>query len=65
MPVRLGSYSLDRDQPLHPTYADFGPGPMETVDRFLAENRDFVVDERCERLMMTLHPRGYLTRRGR
>jgi cephalosporin hydroxylase len=64
--VQVGDYMIVEDTNVngHPTYADFGPGPMEAVDRFLAESHDFVVDERCERFMMTLHPRGYLKRRS-
>ena len=46
----------------HPTYAAFGPGPMEAVDRFLAGTSGFEVDERCQRFMMTLNPRGFLRR---
>ena len=46
----------------HPTYVGFGPGPMEAVDRFLAGTGDFEVDERCQRFMMTLNPRGFLRR---
>jgi cephalosporin hydroxylase len=46
----------------HPTYPDFGPGPMEAVKRFLSETDEFVVDERCERFLMTLNPKGYLKR---
>lgn len=36
--------------------------PMEAVDRFLAGNDQFVIDQRCERFLMTLNPRGYLRR---
>jgi cephalosporin hydroxylase len=46
----------------HPAYPDFGPGPMEAVDKFLAENDEFAIDRRCERFLMTLYPRGYLRR---
>jgi cephalosporin hydroxylase len=35
---------------------------MEAVARFLSQNKDFIVDERCERFLMTLQPRGYLRR---
>src|SRR5437660_9380240 len=47
----------------HPTFPEFGPGPMEAVDRFLSENDEFVIDQRCERFLMTLNPRGYLRRK--
>jgi len=46
----------------HPAYPDFGPGPMEAVDRFLSDNDEFVIDRRCERFLMTLNPSGYLRR---
>ena len=47
----------------HPTWPDFGPGPMEATELFLAETAgQWVVDERCERFLMTLNPRGYLRR---
>jgi cephalosporin hydroxylase len=62
--VRVGDYLVVEDTNVngHPTYPDFGPGPMEAVDKFLAENDEFVVDERCERFLMTLNPKGYLRR---
>lgn len=46
----------------HPVWPDFGPGPMEAVEKFLSENDEFVIDQRCERFLMTLNPRGYLRR---
>src|SRR5258705_10157785 len=46
----------------HPVFPDFGPGPMEAVDRFLSTTDEFVIDARCERFLLTLHPRGYLRR---
>jgi cephalosporin hydroxylase len=35
---------------------------MEAIDKFLSENNDFVIDDRCERFLMTLNPKGYLRR---
>lgn len=47
----------------HPAWPDFGPGPMEATQEFLAETGgQWVIDERCERFLMTLNPRGYLRR---
>ena len=34
------------------------------VSRFLAERRDWEADRRCERLLLTFNPGGYLRRRG-
>lgn len=62
--VQAGDYLVVEDTNVngHPTWAEFGPGPMEAVNKFLLENDDFVIDERCERFLLTLSPRGYLRR---
>lgn len=62
--VQAGDYLIVEDTNVngHPTYPDFGPGPMEGLDRFLLENDEFVIDRRCERFLLTLYPRGYLRR---
>jgi cephalosporin hydroxylase len=62
--VQTGDYLIVEDTNVngHPAYPDFGPGPMEAVERFLSEGDEFVVDERCERFLLTLYPRGYLKR---
>jgi cephalosporin hydroxylase len=62
--VKIGDYLIVEDTNVngHPTYPDFGPGPLEAVEKFLAENDEFAIDERCERFLMTLNPRGYLKR---
>jgi len=62
--VQIGDYLVVEDTTVngHPAFPDFGPGPMEAVDKFLYENDEFVIDQRCERFLMTLYPRGYLRR---
>jgi len=62
--VQTGDYLIVEDTNVngHPTLPDFGPGPMEAVDKFISENDEFVIDQRCERFLMTLYPRGYLRR---
>lgn len=62
--VQVDDYLIVEDTNVngHPAYPEFGPGPMEAVNRFLSETDEFVIDQRCERFLMTLHPTGYLRR---
>lgn len=62
--VQDGDYLVVEDTNIngHPTFAEFGDGPMEAVDRFLSESDEFMIDQRCERFLLTLNPRGYLKR---
>jgi cephalosporin hydroxylase len=62
--VSPGSYLIVEDTNIngHPVLPDFGPGPMEAVEIFLAENSEFKVDESCEKFLLTQNPRGYLRR---
>ena len=62
--VPVGGYLIVEDTILngHPINPEFGPGPMEAVEAFLAEDRRFEVDRRCEKLYMTFNRRGYLRR---
>ena len=49
----------------HPAYSEFGPGPWEAVQLFLAENSDFYADRSQERFYWTHNPSGFLRRRMR
>jgi cephalosporin hydroxylase len=62
--VTPGSYLIVEDTNLngHPAYPQFGPGPMEAVEEFLASSPDFLPDPDCEKFFMTFNPRGYLRR---
>jgi cephalosporin hydroxylase len=62
--VNVGSYLIVQDTNVngHPVRKDFGPGPMEAVEEFLAANKQFESDVSRERLLFTMHPKGYLKR---
>ena len=64
--VTRGSYLIVEDTNIngHPVGADFGPGPMEALDEFLATTNEFVIDEGKEKFYLTFSPRGYLRRTG-
>lgn len=60
--VSPGSYMIVEDTFLngHPVRPNYGPGPMEAINAFLARNSEFIVDREKEKFLMTFHPRGYL-----
>jgi cephalosporin hydroxylase len=62
--VSKGSYVIVQDSNVngHPVTPNFGPGPKEAIDEFLAMNDQFRSDSNAERLMFTMHPGGYLKR---
>lgn len=62
--VTEASYLIVEDTNIngHPVYPDFGAGPMEAVEEFLKENKNFVVDASKEKFYLTFNPRGYLRR---
>ncbi len=49
----------------HPVLPQWGQGPMEAVETFVAEHRDIVVDRSREKFMLTSNPRGFLRRVSR
>ena len=64
--VTPGSYLIVEDTNVngHPVLADWGPGPWEAVDRFLAEHPGFERDGSREKFLMTYNPGGYLRRKS-
>lgn len=62
--VCVGSLLIVEDTNVngHPVYPEFGPGPMEALDRFLAENGDYAHDPQAHKFFMTFNPRGVLRR---
>jgi cephalosporin hydroxylase len=64
--VSVGSYLIVEDSNVngHPVLPDFGPGPSEAVEEFLATRGEFVADVSREKFLMTFNPGGYLKRIG-
>lgn len=62
--VSVGNYVVVEDSNVngHPVLEDFGPGPREAIDDFLAKNPGFEADRSREKFLMTFNPRGYLRR---
>jgi cephalosporin hydroxylase len=62
--VTKGSYMIVQDTNIngHPVLPAFGPGPWEALNEYLPKNEQFQPDRSRERLMFTMHPRGYLRR---
>jgi cephalosporin hydroxylase len=62
--IPVGGYLIVQDTNVngHPIYPDFGPGPAEAVQEFLAGNDKFVQDRSKERLLFTFAPGGFLKR---
>jgi cephalosporin hydroxylase len=62
--VTPGGYLVVEDTILngHPVSPDFGPGPMEAVESFLATDERFEVDRSREKLYLTFNRNGYLRR---
>jgi cephalosporin hydroxylase len=60
--VTPGSYLIVEDTNLngHPVLPEYGPGPMEALEQFLQENKEFEVDKEKQKFMLTFNPRGYL-----
>ena len=62
--VSVGCYLVVEDTNVngHPVLPDYGPGPMEALEEFLATTGDYVVDRDRERFLLTLNPSGFLRR---
>lgn len=62
--VTPGCYLIVQDSFVngHPCDPDWGPGPYEAVEAFLAHDERFEVDRHRERMLFTLNPSGFLRR---
>lgn len=64
--IAPGGYLIVNDTNIagHPALPWKEAGPFEAVELFLTEDGRFVVDEECEKHMLTQSPRGFLRRRA-
>lgn len=46
----------------HPVRPDFGPGPMEAVEEFLAKSPGWMIDRSMEKFLLSFNRNGYLKR---
>jgi len=62
--VSLDSYIIVEDTSIggHPVKPNRYPGPMEAVNEFAKNNRDFTIDKSKEKFYLTFNPCGYLKR---
>ncbi|MGE7859620.1 cephalosporin hydroxylase family protein [Bacillus mobilis] len=60
--VTTGSYIIVEDTSINgnPVSPDWGPGPMEAVEEFLAKNNNFKIDESKHKFFISFNPKGYL-----
>lgn len=63
--VSPGSYMICQDGFVngHPLEPDWGPGPLEAIQAFLAEHDEFEIDSSRERMLFTFNPSGFLRRK--
>ena len=62
--VPAGGYLVVEDTNVHghPVLPEFGPGPREAIEEFLASHPGFRADRSREKFLMTFNPGGYLKR---
>jgi len=64
--ITPGSYLIVEDTNINgrPVYPEFGPGPAEAIEDYLAETNEYVVDHGREVFYMSMHPGGFLRRKA-
>jgi len=63
--ITSGSYMIVEESHVngYPNFYGHGMGPMEAIEDFMKEDKDFVIDEQCEKFYLTFNPRGYLKKK--
>ncbi len=62
--VDVDSYMIVEDTHVngHPVPWEYGEGPHEAVDEWLKKHKNWEIDFKCEKHLMTFNPNGYLKR---
>ena len=62
--VSIGNYLAVEDTNIngHPVAPSCGDGPMEAVDEFIKNRKDFEIDRSREKFLLTFFPEGFLKR---
>ncbi|AIE74673.1 MULTISPECIES: CmcI family methyltransferase [unclassified Synechocystis] len=62
--VTIGSYIIVEDSNINgnPVLPNCGPGPMEAIQRFVNNNKLFIIDSFNEKLLLSFSPSGFLKR---
>lgn len=60
----IGQYLIVEDSNIngHPVHPDYGPGPQEALQEFLARDSRYSIDRNRERHLVTFAPNGFLRR---
>lgn len=63
--VSQGCYAIVQDGFVNgnPCEPDWGPGPLEAIEKFLLTDSRFAIDRSRERMMFTFNPSGFLLRK--
>ena len=60
--VPLGCYLIVEDSNIGQIRPDLMPGPLQSIETFLAARSDFAIDREREKFLLTFNPSGYLKR---
>ena len=60
--VPVGCYLIVEDSNIGQIRPDLMPGPLQSIETFLASRSDFVIDREREKFLLTFNPSGYLKR---
>lgn len=60
--VSLGNYLIAEDTGFdyYPAWPEYGPGPMEAVEKFIKTNNRFTIDRSQEKHLITFSPKAFL-----